>query len=107
MRLLLDESLPKKLKSLLSPHDVRTVPEMGWAAKKNGELLKLADGRFDVFCDCDQKIPKQQNLSKFTLAVVVLAARSNRLQDLRSPVPELLQILPQVRQGQAQVVAGK
>jgi hypothetical protein len=59
MRLLLDESLPKKLKSLLSPHDVRTVPEMGWAAKKNGELLKLADGRFDVFVTAGQKIPKQ------------------------------------------------
>ncbi len=73
MRLLLDESLPRKLKRLLVPHEVRTVPEMGWASKKNGELLRLAQGRFDVFITADQKLPKQQNLSTFTVAVVVLA----------------------------------
>jgi hypothetical protein len=42
MRVLLDECLPRKLKNDLSGHDVRTVPEMGWAGKKNGELLQLA-----------------------------------------------------------------
>jgi hypothetical protein len=48
MRLLLDESLPKKLKARLAPHEVRTVPEMGWAGKTNGELLRLAEQEFDV-----------------------------------------------------------
>ena len=42
MRLLLDECLPRKLKSDLPGHEVRTAPEMGWASKENGELLELA-----------------------------------------------------------------
>ncbi len=49
MRLLLDESLPRKLKARLAPHEVRTVPEMGWASKSNGELLRLAEQEFEIF----------------------------------------------------------
>lgn len=41
MRLLLDECVPRKLRSDLEGHDVRTVQEMGWAGKKNGELVRL------------------------------------------------------------------
>ncbi len=49
MRLLLDECVPRRLRRELSDHEVRTVPEMGWAARQNGELLKLASNLFDVF----------------------------------------------------------
>lgn len=42
-RLLLDECIPRKFKSHLSGHDCVTVPEAGWAGKKNGELLSLAE----------------------------------------------------------------
>ncbi len=38
MKLVLDENLPKKLKSGFPGHEVFTVPEMGWAGKTNGEL---------------------------------------------------------------------
>lgn len=44
MRILLDECLPKKLKKDFKNYEVKTVPEMGWAGKKNGELLK-SEGR--------------------------------------------------------------
>jgi predicted nuclease of predicted toxin-antitoxin system len=37
MRILLDESLPKRLKADFGDHEVSTVPEMGWASKRNGE----------------------------------------------------------------------
>jgi len=40
--ILLDECLPKRLKHNLVGHQARSVPEMGWASKKNGELLALA-----------------------------------------------------------------
>ena len=46
MRILLDECLPRKLKTLLSECECRKAPEMGWAGKKNGELLLLAAGQF-------------------------------------------------------------
>jgi predicted nuclease of predicted toxin-antitoxin system len=40
MKILLDESLPRRLKKDLTGHAVRTVPEMGWQGKKNGELIR-------------------------------------------------------------------
>lgn len=44
MRLLLDECLPRRLKRELKPHEVFTVPEMGWTGTKNGALLRLVQG---------------------------------------------------------------
>jgi hypothetical protein len=51
MKILLDESLPRKLKNDFgTEHEVWTVRDKGWLSKKNGELLKLmiADS-FEVF----------------------------------------------------------
>lgn len=104
MRLLLDESLPRKLKAHLAPHEVRTVPEMGWAGKTNGALLRLAEQEFEVFLTADQKLPNQQNLPTFRIAVVVLAAVSNRLRDLEPLVPKALEILAGLRPGTATVI---
>lgn len=54
MRILLDECLPRQLKSDLIGHDVATVPEMGWRGLKNGELIRRAENSFDVFVTIDQ-----------------------------------------------------
>jgi len=94
VRVLLDECLPRRLKRELVGHEARTAPEMGWASKRNGELLGLAIGRFDVFLTADRNLSYQQDLSSFDVAVVVLVARSNRLDDLRPLVPRLLEMLP-------------
>nr|VFK64175.1 MAG: hypothetical protein BECKUNK1418G_GA0071005_10434 [Candidatus Kentron sp. UNK]VFK71002.1 MAG: hypothetical protein BECKUNK1418H_GA0071006_10474 [Candidatus Kentron sp. UNK] len=55
MRILLDECLPKRLKSdLKERHEVSTVQEMGWKSIVNGELLRRADkAGFDVFLTDD------------------------------------------------------
>ncbi len=89
MRILLDECLPKRLKGDLAGHDARTVPEMGWASKRNGELLALAEGQFDVFLTADRNLSFQNEVNRFTVAVIVLRAKGNRLADLRPLVPEL------------------
>lgn len=39
MRVLIDECLPRALKREVIAEFVQTVPEAGWASKKNGELL--------------------------------------------------------------------
>ena len=104
MRLLLDESLPKKLKARLAPHEVRTVPEMGWASKSNDELLRLAEQQFDVFLTADQKISNDQDLPAFRIGVVVFAAMSNRLRDIEPLVPKALEMLMELRPGTAIVV---
>ena len=94
MRVLLDECLPRRLKRELVGHETRTAPEMGWASKRNGELLALAVGRFEVFVTADRNLSYQQDPSAFDIAIVVLVARSNRLEDLRALVPRLLEVLP-------------
>src|SRR5437764_14082474 len=48
MRLLLDECIPRKLRSYLAPHECTTLQELGWSGKRNGQLLAAAEGRFDV-----------------------------------------------------------
>ena len=83
MKVLLDECLPKKLKRELVSHTVVTVPEQGWASKKNGELLQLAQNEFDVFITADRNLTAQQNLNNINIAVVVLVAQRNRLSDLK------------------------
>jgi hypothetical protein len=39
-------------------------------------------GQIDVLLTCDQSIRPQQNVKTFSFGVVILAARSNRLDDL-------------------------
>jgi len=41
----------------------------------------------------------QQNLPKFDMAVIVLAAKTNRLQDLLSLVPEILVAINSAKPG--------
>ncbi|HET7698374.1 MAG TPA: DUF5615 family PIN-like protein [Vicinamibacterales bacterium] len=65
MRVLLDECIPRRLKRELVGHDVKTAPEMGWASKKNGELLALAAVEFDILLTSDRNLSHQQNLSAF------------------------------------------
>ena len=62
MRLLLDESVPAKLRRALPSHAVRTAVEMGWSGVKNGKLLALAAAEFGAFISVDKNLPFQQNL---------------------------------------------
>ena len=87
MKVLLDECLPKKLKREVEADEVKTVPEMGWAGKKNGELLRLAEEEFDVLLTNDQNLEHQQNLKRFDLAFIVLAAGTNDIDDLKPLMP--------------------
>jgi predicted nuclease of predicted toxin-antitoxin system len=93
MRILLDESLPIELRDELPQYSVCSVQEMGWSALKNGELLQRAAAQFDVFLTADQNLQYQQNLLKLPVAVVVLVAKTNRIQSLKPLVPELLAVL--------------
>ena len=66
------------------------MPRHGWAGIKNGDLLALAEKEFDVFITVDRKLATQQDLTEFNIAVVLIQSRSNRLEDIRPLVPELL-----------------
>ena len=68
---------------------------MGWSAFENGELLRRAAELFDVLLTADQNLQFQQNLD--ALPLVVLAARTNRLEDLQPLIHELLAQLGSLR----------
>jgi predicted nuclease of predicted toxin-antitoxin system len=100
VRVLLDECLPRRLASELPGHYVRTVPQQGWNGKKNGELLALAAGQFDVFITIDLNLQYQQNLVGSPLGILVLKAESNRFDALQQLVPDILTALPGLKPGQ-------
>jgi hypothetical protein len=104
MRLILDECIDRRLARELIGHEVKTVPQMGWAGIKNGQLLALIEENFDVFITVDRNLAFQQNLPQFSIAVILLQARSNRLADLQPLVPDILNSLSTAPKGQATLV---
>src|SRR5476649_2799806 len=90
MKILLDESLPKRLKKHFPGHTVKTVSDMGWNGKQNGELMALIAGKFDIFVTPDQNMVYQINLRHAVAPIFVLKASSNRYDDLKLLIPELL-----------------
>ena len=83
MRILFDESLPKRLKKHFVGFTVKTVPEMGWQGKKNGELMALMATHFDVFLTADQNLVYQVNLRHTIIPIIVLKAQTNRYDELK------------------------
>ncbi len=90
MKVLLDECVDRRLAREIAGHDVKTARQMGWTTIENGRLLATASKQFDVFVTVDRNLYFQQNPGSFTIAIIVLRARSNRLADLKPLVPELL-----------------
>ena len=101
MQVLLDECVPRPLKRELPDYQVRTVVEMGWSGKKNGELLQLmSEEGFTVLLTTDRNLQYQQNLQQVGIAVVVMVASSNRLLDLIPLIPKVSNALAQITPGQ-------
>lgn len=97
MRILLDECVPRRFGRELHEHEVRTVPQMGWASFENGALLASAAGKFDVLLTTDQRLSYEHDLSALALSVVVLVAKRNKLEFLLPLVPELRKTLEEVK----------
>jgi predicted nuclease of predicted toxin-antitoxin system len=100
VRILLDECLPRRLKRELIGHDARTVPEMGWANKENGDLLQLAESQFEVFLTVDRNLCYQQDVSRFKIAVVVMEAHGNKFSDLQPLIAKVLAVVNDAVAGQ-------
>jgi len=91
MKILLDENLRVKLKlSFANDHEIRTVGKMGWAGKRNGELLRLMVlGGFDAFITIDKNLQYQQNISRYPIRLFILDAPDNKLNTLPPYVERL------------------
>ena len=91
MKILLDESLPRKLRNDFgTDHEIWTVLDKNWLGQKNGALLKLmVKDHFELFITVDQNLPYQQNLDRLPLTIFVLCAVDNRRETLSMLIPIL------------------
>jgi hypothetical protein len=101
MHVLLDEQLPRRLARALTDHEARTAQQLGWSGLSNGALLQRAsDAGFDVLLTADQNLQYQQNVGRYQIGVIVLGARSTKIEDLLPLVPAILDSLTRVQPGQ-------
>lgn len=109
MKILIDECAPKDLRYSFAAagHNCATVQEAGWSGKKNGELMTLAEGNFDVLLTLDKNIRFQQNLSGRKIAVLIIGAKSNDIDDILPHVSEALTALKSIQSGQIRRVGWK
>jgi hypothetical protein len=74
--------------SVLKGHVVEEARDRGWDRLKNGDLLRAAEATgFDVLITTDRNIRHQQNLSKRTIAIVVLSKGS--WPSIKARLPEI------------------
>ena len=94
MRILLDECVPWPMHKLLSGHACSTVQGKGWGGIKNGELLQLAEGEFDLFITADQNIRYQQNLTGRRIAILELSTNDiGRIEAARKLIDKTLEVI--------------
>jgi hypothetical protein len=84
-----------------------TVQEAGFAGKRNGELLALAEQAFDLFLTLDKNLRYQQNLEGRKIAILIVQAKSNRIADVRPYVPACLVAVQTIHPGQIVEVPNK
>lgn len=72
---------------------------MRWTGTKNGELLRRAQSQFDAFVTVDQNLSHQLPANRYSIAIVILRARSNSWPDVYPLVPALMRALPLARSG--------
>ena len=88
MKILLDESVPQKLRLLIDGHTVVTTWFLGWSGLKNGALLNAAEeAGFDLFVTADQELKYQQNLAGRRMALLVLS--TNNWAVIRSNITDI------------------
>ena len=80
--------MPQPLRRRLAEFEISTAQEMGWGRVKNGDLLKLAEDKFDAFLTSDQQLKYQQNFKGRKLAILVLS--TNRWPQVKARTQEII-----------------
>lgn len=89
--IILDENIPRKLKREISGYTVTTVQENGWGGVKNGKLISLVDGVYDVLITADKNLRYQQNLSGRKISIIELPFNDSDL--LLVIVPKIIEAI--------------
>jgi len=98
LKILLDEGVPEIIQKRLDRFSIFSVKEMGWRGVKNGVLLDLMAGQFQILITTDKTLPSQQNLKKRQISVVILPTND---------IPSVIELLPQIEEAIATVSPGE
>ena len=104
MRVLVDNCVPRQIAVMIVDHKVSTTAMLGWEKLKDGALLDAANGICDVFLTLDKGIRFQQRLDHRSFGIVLMRAKSSRIEYLSPLLPELQQLLLTVEPGQFYVI---
>ncbi len=102
MKILLDENIPKRFRvqGRTGIAEVKTINEMSWKGKTNGELLRLLTSNgFDVLITLDKSLYQQQNLINFSVTVILLRVKTDKYEDIQPVLPQLFDSLGERPQG--------
>jgi hypothetical protein len=104
MRVLLDECVPKRLRTELPGHEVQTVADEGWSGLSNGKLLAQAALTFDCFLTVDRNLQFQQNPNTLPIAVVVIIEVDNKFETLQRRMGAVREVLASIKVGECMTV---
>jgi len=99
MKILFDVMFNNKLKEPLKQKGfyVETAIEKGWSNLTNGELLaQCSKEGFDVLLTLDKDFQFNQNIRKFSVAVFLVRAVSDQIQDLQLFFNKIVDLLSEV-----------
>ncbi len=103
MNILLDECVPWPMHKLLVGHTCTTAQQCGWGGIKNGELLRRAEGKFDIFITSDQNIRYQQNLAGRRIPILELS--TNDLRRIQAAAELIQSAIAAIRPGEFRQLA--
>jgi len=98
VRVLLDEGVPDIIQKHLKHLSIATVQELGWRGIRNGNLLDLMVGRFQLLITTDKNLPFQQNLLKRQISVIGLP--SNRIGILKRLMARIALAIDKISPGE-------
>ncbi len=102
MKILFDENVPLPLRQFFVTQEVTTVQKEGWAGTENGQIIELADRKFDVLLLADKNLRYQQNLTGRNLALVELP--TNRLPLLLQIIDKIVKTVEQAKPGTYSII---
>jgi hypothetical protein len=97
VRVLLDEGVPDIIQKRLRHLSISTIQEMGWRGVKNGALLDLMAGEFQLITN-DKNLPFQQNLLRRQISAIIIP--NNRIKTLLTLLPKIQSTINTIQPGE-------
>jgi hypothetical protein len=100
MRVLIDECVDPGIRGFLDGHQVTAVKDLDCRGSSDEDLVRLAQGNFDVLLTLDRGFKFQHNLRKLSFGIVIQHPARNRQEDYATLTSELRRAVLVVQHGQ-------